>query len=340
MIEIEQPEVFLIAEPMLNTAEMMRYLHGVGGEAWAERALASPIPAAEGLVEFMGRLCYKSWEPGLNKNVTKIREDRGDYLLNVLRSAHGSVLEHASFSFVIHDCSRVLTAELNRHRAGVAISEQSLRYVRLDELRFRLPPILRPETRDYMRIVVEGLEEDMAHMMSLEGLDEPGLDFARKKTITSALRRAAPLGLATEEGWTANVRALRHVIEMRSATGAEEEIRVFAAQVARIMQDRASQDRGRARGSPRRPGGPRSTVTTWVMTPADIAASRDRLARATALAQAGDVDGARRVWWFPSAEQLPKRHWSETAPPCSCRVDGEPRGDSLCRWCGGVLPDP
>jgi thymidylate synthase (FAD) len=39
--------------------------------------------------------------------------------------------------------------------------------------------------------------------------------------------------------WTANARTLRHVIEMRTAPGAEEELRLVFDQVARIMQAEA-----------------------------------------------------------------------------------------------------
>lgn len=244
---VENPEVYLIASPMIEPLGMCRYLEEVNGMDWFERLygdsakagiipvnLASGVPAAEGLIEFMGRLCYRSWAPGLNANVTKIREDRGDYLLNVIRSGHGSVLEHATFSFVIHNCSRVLTAELNRHRAGVAISEQSLRYVRLDDLSFRLPPTLSPQAQEMMERAVEHIEEVIADLIENEITDD--MDFAKKKEITSAIRRIAPLGMATEEGWTANVRAIRHVISVRSNPHAEEEIRVFADQLASIMQ--------------------------------------------------------------------------------------------------------
>lgn len=244
---VENPEVYLIASPMIEPLGMCRYLEEVNGMDWFERLygnsakaglipvnFTSGVPAAEGLIEFMGRLCYRSWVPGLNANVTKIREDRGDYLLNVLRSGHGSVLEHATFSFVIHNCSRVLTAELNRHRAGIAISEQSLRYVRLDDLPFRLPPVLTQESQDEMSDLVELIEKGIAKMIEREITDE--MPFALKKEKTSAIRRIAPLGLGTEEGWTANVRAIRHVISVRSNPHAEEEIRVFADQLASIMQ--------------------------------------------------------------------------------------------------------
>jgi thymidylate synthase ThyX len=55
------------------------------------------------------------------------------------------------------------------------------------------------------------------------------------KEVTSALRRLAPLGLSTDIIWSANVRTLRHVIEMRTAEGAEEELRSVFDQVARVM---------------------------------------------------------------------------------------------------------
>lgn len=239
MREVEAPEVFLISEPMIRVGAMLTYLRKVGGESWFNRVFgreAGKPPSAELLVEFMGRLCYKSWEPGLNKNVTKVREDRGEYLLNVLRSGHGSVLTHANFSFVIHEGSRVFTAEMNRHAVGTAISEQSLRYVRLDDIPFWMPPGLKPDTEREGRELLDKIEGFIGRAIEREFSDD--MEFAQKKVITSKLRRFAPLGLGTEEGWTGNVRAIRHVIEMRTDRHAEEEIRIVADQIATIMQKR------------------------------------------------------------------------------------------------------
>ena len=71
------------------------------------------------------------------------------------------------------------------------------------------------------------------------GIDEEGVPFHVKKEVTSALRRLAPIGLSTDIIWTANARTLRHVIEMRTAEGAEEELRLVFDKVARIMQAEA-----------------------------------------------------------------------------------------------------
>lgn len=242
MRELDSPKVYLIGEPMVDTQGMLNYLREVGGEAWFKRLGSDhlgpngDIPAAESIIEFMGRLCYKSWEPGLNKNVTKIREDRGDYLLNVLRSGHGSVLAHCWFNFVIRGGSRVFTAEMNRHAVGTAISEQSLRYVRLDDIEFWMPPGLSDETVADMREAVEFVEDKIAGIYEREFTYD--MPFSEKKALTSKVRRIAPLGLATEEGWSGNIRSIRHVIEMRTDHFAEEEIRIVVDQIATIMQQK------------------------------------------------------------------------------------------------------
>ena len=233
------PTVHLIARPSLNVDGMRAYLEDVGGASWLDRRLSEGEPnAGEMLVEFGGRACYRSWEPGLNPNVTKVRTDQREYFENILRSAHGSVLEHASYSFALRNVSRVFTHELVRHRAGSAFSQESLRYVRLTDIGFRVPPALEP-VRDQVISLVEQLEEFQVSAADALGIEDDGVPFHVKKEITSALRRLAPIGLSTDIVWTANLRTLRHVIEMRTAEGAEEELRLVFDKVARVMQEEA-----------------------------------------------------------------------------------------------------
>ncbi len=241
------PSVHLIARPAIDVEGMRAYLREVRGESWLEQrlderdALADDdhhegrgIGDGELLVEFGGRICYRSWEPGLNPNVSRVRTSRSEYFENILASGHGSVLEHANYSLVLHDVSRAFTHELVRHRAGSAFSQESLRYVRLTDIGFRVPPTLEP-LRERALAVVEQLEELQLDAARELGLDEEGVPFHVKKEVTSALRRLAPIGLSTDILWTANVRTLRHVIELRTAPGAEEELRLVFDQVASQM---------------------------------------------------------------------------------------------------------
>ncbi|MFZ2051914.1 MAG: FAD-dependent thymidylate synthase [Solirubrobacteraceae bacterium] len=247
------PSIYLIARPSLDLEGLTAYLRDVGGESWLGMRIdqgEQPNPG-ELLVEFAGRACYRSWEPGLNPNVTRIRTDQREYLANILRSAHGSVLEHASYTFALRNVSRVLTHEIVRHRAGSAFSQESLRYVRLTDIGFRVPPSLEP-MRERVLSIVEQLEEFQRDAAQELGIEEDGVPFHIKKEVTSALRRLAPIGLSTDIIWTANLRTLRHVIEMRTAPGAEEELRLVFNKIAEIMlveapgvfQDFSRQDDG------------------------------------------------------------------------------------------------
>jgi thymidylate synthase (FAD) len=234
------PQVFLVARPSVNVEGMRAYLDSVGGGSWLElrEEAREQLNDGELLAEFGGRMCYRSWEPGLNPNVTRIRTDQKEYFANVLRSAHGSVLEHANFSFAFRNVSRVFTHELIRHRAGSAFSQESLRYVRLTDIGFRVPPALEP-LRDQVISLVEQLEEFQLSAAEQLEIDNGEMPFHVKKEITSALRRLAPTGLSTDILWTANVRTLRHVVEMRTDPGAEEELRSVFNLVAEIMKAEA-----------------------------------------------------------------------------------------------------
>jgi thymidylate synthase (FAD) len=129
------PKARLIGETALDPEALQDYLSEVGAADWFSDGKTD----SEVLTEFMGRLCYRSFKPGLNANVTKVREGNEPYLKNIISSGHGSVLEHGSSNWVIQDVSRVFTHELVRHRAGTAFSQESMRYVRLDDLGIWLP---------------------------------------------------------------------------------------------------------------------------------------------------------------------------------------------------------
>jgi thymidylate synthase (FAD) len=236
------PQVELIARPSVDLEALERYLKTVGGESWLDMRKAQEegegLNPGQLLIEAAGRLCYKSWEEGLNPNVTRIRRDQHEYFLNILRSGHGSVLEHANYSFLIWDVSRIFTHEAVRHRAGSAFSQESLRFVRIDDIGFRIPESME-SLRPQIISILETLEEFQIAAADHFGLDEEGIPFHQKKEITSAMRRLAPEGISTTILWTANIRTLRHVIQMRTDPGAEEELRYVFNRIGEIMRAEA-----------------------------------------------------------------------------------------------------
>jgi thymidylate synthase (FAD) len=230
-----KPKVFLVGETKMIEDGLSAYLAHVGAPGWSSDAPSD----CERLSEVMGRLCYRSFEPGLNPNVTRVREGNEPYLANILRVGHGSVLEHGVMNFIFSDVSRVVTHELVRHRVGTAMSQESLRFVRLDTLSAYLPLAIE-ENEEGMEIFArtfEQLEALQLELAKVYAIDEEK-KFDVKKKQTSAFRRMAPIGLATTIGWSCNFRTLRHVIESRTDPHAEEEIRFLFAEVYHLVKER------------------------------------------------------------------------------------------------------
>lgn len=230
-----EPKVFLVGETRIVEDGLSAYLDHIGVPTWNTNAPSD----AEKLCEVMGRLCYRSFEPGLNPNVTRVRQGNDVYLGNIVDVGHGSVLEHGFMNFIFADVSRVVTHELVRHRAGTAISQESLRFVRLDKLSAYVPTHIR-ESEEGMEIytkTIEQLEQIQLQLAQVFDIDN-AKQFDVKKKLTSAFRRVAPDGVATTIGWSCNFRALRHIIEHRTDRHAEEEIRLLFGKVYELVNER------------------------------------------------------------------------------------------------------
>lgn len=129
------------------------------------------------------------------------------------------------------------THELVRHRAGTAVSQESLRYVRPKELRMSLVPGSELSKMKNLDELTEAVDATYAayERFADESLRDD-MKFDDKKAWTSALRRMLPDGIATNIVWSANHRALRWVLEMRTAPGAEVEMRYVFDKVGEILQ--------------------------------------------------------------------------------------------------------
>ena len=71
-----------------------------------------------------------------------------------------------------------------------------------------------------------------------ERLEKENCNFDTKKKITSAIRRVLPNGHTNNIIFTANHRALRHIIEMRTSPHAEEEIVFVFNKILGILKDK------------------------------------------------------------------------------------------------------
>lgn len=241
MGSFSRPMVYLVGKTSLVTEGLKAYLADIGSPDWQ---IDPDVSDAENLIEAAGRICYRSWQEydpskplATNPNVSKVRKGNDVYIRNVLENRHGSILEHTTMSFICRNVSRIFTHELVRHRAGMAYSQESLRYVRLDEIPFYLPEAAKGNKKalEKYKNVIKYLEEAQAELATIFNI-ESIRNFHTKKELTSMFRRLLPEGIATSIFVTGNLRAWRHIIAMRTSTAAEAEIRIVLDQIARICK--------------------------------------------------------------------------------------------------------
>ena len=233
-----KPQVYFLGATAYNIDELTRYLVDSGNEEFLNdinEAKENGLSDGEILCSFYAKLCYASLSLGKNKNISKIR-DIYDNLLGTIESGHGSVFAHAQLNFVARNVSRIETHEHVRHGIGTAYSQTSGRYVRNENLDIVVDPILAPiyEEVEEARFYLENWYKKVEEKIGLK--DERS--FNKKKKITSALRRLMPNGQSNELGFSVNLRALRHIIELRTSRHAEWEIREVFNQVYRLIKDK------------------------------------------------------------------------------------------------------
>ncbi len=201
---------------------------------------------AQALAEFAGRLCYLSFgaDAGFEGGHKLIagRTSNTDYLANVLGVKHGSVIEHAVWTFLFEGVSRALTHELVRHR-HLSFSQLSQRYVDESDVAFVLPPEIKEGSAAYdvwYRACTRANEEyrELLALVEEQVRDEPSATLRRKRARQTA-RSVLPNATETKIVVTGNARAWRHFVEMRASGSADTEIRRAAIQVLRILQAEA-----------------------------------------------------------------------------------------------------
>jgi thymidylate synthase (FAD) len=190
----------------------------------------------ERLAEFAGRLCYMSQGNPAKRNTR-------EYLENIKKQGHGSVLEHANYSILIEGVSRSFTHELVRHRAGFAYSQLSQRYVDESHAAFVVPPAVigdealesawKAQVDEAQRVYVAMVEQ----LMTRYGWVDDKVH--RRKMAREAARSVLPNATETKIVVTANARAWRTMLELRSSEGAEAEIRRCAVAIIRLLQAEA-----------------------------------------------------------------------------------------------------
>ncbi|MGI6030924.1 MAG: FAD-dependent thymidylate synthase [Eubacteriales bacterium] len=211
-------------------------------------ALLAYTPEPQKTVACGAKMCYSA------SGVQEIREgltpEKVDSFLQMLAElGHGSVFEHAYFTFGIEGVSRSLLAQLTRHRIA-SYSVKSQRYVREGQFQFVIPPEIDaiPQARERF---LQAMEEDQRaydelteilrtkHLQRLleEGIPEKrATSMAEKQAIEDA-RFVLPNACETKLVMTINARSLFNFFQERCCNRAQWEIRALAMEMLRLVRE-------------------------------------------------------------------------------------------------------
>lgn len=237
VIICRKPSIYLVGKQTVETAQVDQFLSDHGVDQWT----TDTDIAGEKLTEIAGRMCYMSFakpRPGGHEA----------YMKNIIDVGHGSVLEHAVFSFIITGVSRSFTHELIRHRAGFGYSQLSQRYVDESQCEFVEPRVIAEDPELHKLFVQNVAAAQKAYIDLTNKLSDkiekehPELSRTdRRKMARQAARSVLPNATETKIFVTVNARALRHFLFLRGTIHAEEEIRTVAIAMWRIaMQESPS----------------------------------------------------------------------------------------------------
>jgi thymidylate synthase (FAD) len=219
-----EPRISLIARPQfLEPAHLA--VQWIGDASGGER-----------LAEYAGRLCYMSQH-------NPIKRSTAEYLENIKKQGHGSVLEHAVYVLLIEGISRSCSHELVRHRAGFGYSQLSQRYVDESHAAFVMPPAMIGDGKLEAEWEKQVTEAQAAYVRAVEGLMERYAWVAdkvhRRKMAREAARSVLPNATEVKIVVSGNARAWRTMLELRCGEGAELEIRRMAIACLRALQREA-----------------------------------------------------------------------------------------------------
>lgn len=140
-----------------------------------------------------------------------------------MRSGHDSVLEHASFTFEIKGVSRVLLAQLTRHRIA-SFTVLSQRYVDQHDRTYVMPETIRDNelTSSLFADVVSQLD-DIYEKLIRAGIPKEDARYILPQCIT------------TDLVMTMNARELGHFFSLRCCNRAQTEIRLLADKMLQIV---------------------------------------------------------------------------------------------------------
>lgn len=177
--------------------------------------LLAHTPNPDRLIAQAARVCLAADRDATEREDTRLVRE-------LVRLGHESVLEHASFTFLVEGISRTCSHQLVRHRIA-SYSQESQRYVDASKRAFIVPDSFGPFGEEIMAEICHAARLAYARLREAGVPDEDA-------------RMVLPQAVTTRIVVTMNARELRHFFYLRMNPAAQWEIRSVAARMFALVK--------------------------------------------------------------------------------------------------------
>lgn len=210
--------------------------------------LIQHTPEPEKLIAAAAKLCYS--HVGIEDIMEGLETHNTDKFLGMLMDiGHESPIEHVSFTFAVEGVSRVLTHQLVRHRIGCSFSQQSQRYVKLEQFEYIIPPEIEkvPQAKELFEKAMEEDQQTYNKIVEIlykkhfdrliaEGKTEKQSKTSAEKFSIEDARYVFPNACETKIVFTMTARALMNFFRHRCCNRAQWEIREMTDEMLRQVK--------------------------------------------------------------------------------------------------------
>jgi len=229
-----EPRLYLLSRPRLDIHEFSRFFQDESVQ-WNRTPGATD---AEEVIEFAGRICYMSF------GEQQSPKSNDEYIKHLIAQTHESVLEHASWTFLLTGVSRAFTHQMVRHRVGFSFSQLSQQYHDEKAAKFVIPEEVKASARAtdlWLQLIAE---MQRGYQSITSGLEDENMNRSTspretRRSIRSAARSILPNATETKIVFSANGRALRHFLDVRGGIIGDLEMRRVSALVFSLLQQEA-----------------------------------------------------------------------------------------------------
>lgn len=237
--------------------------------------LIAHTPEPDKVVSMAAKLCYS--KVGVEDIEEDLTDEKVEKFLNHLVSiGHESPVEHVTFTFAIEGISRACSHQIVRHRLA-SYSQQSQRYVKLDQFEYIIPPEIEKlpraketfiehmeasqkaydnlvdllieekirtryndfyESRGFlMSLIDKNIKNNIRNYIDLFKLEHRKEYNAIEKEAIEDARYVFPNACETKIVITMNARSLLHFFNVRCCNRAQWEIRQMADEMLRQCKE-------------------------------------------------------------------------------------------------------